>query len=38
MYVGVQADIDNGKLVPKASYIAAGDIHSSTIAKVFIVF
>ena len=38
MYVGVQADIDEGKFVPKAPVIAVGDIHSSKVVKVFIVF
>ena len=38
MYIGVQADIHEGKFVPKAPVIAVGDMHSSTIVKVFIVF
>ena len=36
MYVGVQADIHEGKFVPKAPVIAVEDIHSSAIVKVFI--
>ena len=37
MYVGVQADIHEGKFVLKTPDIAVGDIHSSAIFKVFIV-
>ena len=37
MYIGVQADIHEGKFAPKAPVIAVGDIHSNAIVKVFIV-